>query len=227
MRKAFYCHNINIWFFYIADDYSEANILRDKVRILCMVMTIHDGHYWKSKYLKDTWGERCNKLLFMSDINDPRISAVKVDVEPGRDHLTAKTMKSFEMAYRKYSKEYNWFLKADDDTYIIVENLRYLLSTHSADEPVYFGHHFQFQVDQGSYCNIGCHPKSILNSTIEKTFSSITSIFLPNHSHISLRAQCSEWTFKMIWQLRNMISWDEEFRWDVRYSNIFQGFDSI
>ena len=162
--------------FYKADDYSEANILRDKVRILCMVMTIHDGHYWKSKYLKDTWGKRCNKLLFMSDINDPRISAVKVDVEPGRDHLTAKTMKSFEMAYRKFSNAYNWFLKADDDTYIIVENLRYLLSTHSADEPVYFGHHFQFEVDQGSYCNKGYHPKSILNSIIEKTCSSITSI---------------------------------------------------
>jgi len=41
-------------------------------------------------------------------------------------------------------------VQADDDTYVIVENLRYFLSSHDPSEPVYFGHHFKTIVRQVS-----------------------------------------------------------------------------
>ncbi len=40
-------------------------------------------------------------------------------------------------------------MKADDDTYMIVENLRSLLSAHSAADPLYFGLRFRKFVAQG------------------------------------------------------------------------------
>ena len=80
----------------------------------------------------------------------------------GREHLTAKTMHAFDYAYRQHLNEFDWFIKADDDTYLIVENLRYMLSAHSPQEPVYFGHHFKTIVKQGKrfmYCgpNLRAH----------------------------------------------------------------------
>lgn len=47
-------------------DYSIANALKDKVRVLCWVMTGPKNHQSKARHIKATWGKRCNILLFMS-----------------------------------------------------------------------------------------------------------------------------------------------------------------
>lgn len=49
----------------------------------------------------------------------------------------------------RYLDKADWFLKADDDTYVIVENLRLLLSRFSPDQPVYLGRRFRRFVHQG------------------------------------------------------------------------------
>jgi len=47
------------------------------------------------------------------------------------------------------------YFQTDDDTFVIIENLRYFLSSHDPSDPVYFGHHFNKIVKQVSSC-ISC-----------------------------------------------------------------------
>jgi len=129
----------------------EAERLAKKVRILCWIMTGPDNHKTKAAHIKATWGKRCNKLLFMSSKEDQELGSVALDAPEGYGHLWAKTRQAFHYVYHHHKDEADWFLKADDDTYTIVENLRLLLLNKNFSEPIFFGHKFKPFVEQGYF----------------------------------------------------------------------------
>ncbi|XP_049818915.1 glycoprotein-N-acetylgalactosamine 3-beta-galactosyltransferase 1 isoform X2 [Aethina tumida] len=130
-------------------DNTIAKELEKKVKVLCWVMTGPKNHESKAKHVKATWGKRCNMLLFMSSKEDNNLPAVGLPVGEGRENLWAKTKEAFKFLYDNYLDKYDWFMKADDDTYVIVENLRRLLEPYNPDEGHYFGLRFKPYVEHG------------------------------------------------------------------------------
>ena len=112
-------------------------------------MTSEENLEKKARHVKATWGKRANVALYVSDKENKTFPSVAITVPPGRDHLTAKTFQAFDYVYENYLDQADWFMKADDDTYVIVENLRYMLSAYDTNKPVFFGHHFKTIVKQG------------------------------------------------------------------------------
>lgn len=51
---------------FVEIDDTLARQLKNEVRLLCWVMTCPDNHETKAIAVKETWGKRCNTLLFMS-----------------------------------------------------------------------------------------------------------------------------------------------------------------
>ncbi|XP_055592300.1 glycoprotein-N-acetylgalactosamine 3-beta-galactosyltransferase 1-like [Uranotaenia lowii] len=127
--------------------------LAENVRILCWIMTTPANHESKARHVKRTWGRRCNKLLLMSSVEDEELGTVALPVGEGREGLWNKTREAFRYVYDRHLNEYDWFMKADDDTYVIVENLRYFLYPYSPDFPIFFGSKFRYPeyVKQGYF----------------------------------------------------------------------------
>ena len=124
----------------------------EKVRILCWVMTSPKTLHTKGRPVKETWGKRCNKLLFMSSKDDPSFPAVGLDVQEGRENLWDKTRAAWKYVLEHHIDDADWFIKADDDTYVIVENLRHLVAPLNTEDPHYFGRYFK---PFGGYCSGG------------------------------------------------------------------------
>ena len=143
------CRHICCYPVEISDKVSSEPDLYNRVRVLCWVMTSEKNLYTKAVHVRATWTRRCNKVLFASEHKNAGFPTIDINVKPGREHLTMKTMKAFDYVYKHHYNDADWFMKADDDTYVFVENLRYFLSSQNASEPVYFGHTYMQAMKQG------------------------------------------------------------------------------
>ena len=113
------------------------------LKILCWVMTGPANHYSRAIHVKNTWGSHCDKLIFMSSEEDKQLGAVALNVSEGRQNLWGKTKQAFQYCYQHHREEFHWFVKADDDTFMVIENLREFLKPFDTNKPIHFGHHFK------------------------------------------------------------------------------------
>lgn len=75
------------------------------------------------------------------------MNTIVLDVEEGSEHLWEKSVQAFRYVYEHHLNESDWFVRADDDTYMIVENLRYMLHGYSPNDSLYFGCKFRYGDD--------------------------------------------------------------------------------
>ncbi|OQR80823.1 glycoprotein-N-acetylgalactosamine 3-beta-galactosyltransferase [Achlya hypogyna] len=117
------------------------------LRILCWVNTYEKTHD-RARAIKETWGKHCDKLLFMSNVEDVDIPTVRVVAPPTHEHLWQKHRFVVRLLAREYdASSYDWIFKCDDDTYVIMDNLQAYLQTlpRNTDEPMLLGHRMTLQ----------------------------------------------------------------------------------
>ena len=130
---------------------NEGKYLKKKTSILCFVMLKKDGTIIRHPYMptmvkswdaiRHTWGDRCTRLLFFTNeiVDDPSLEVFPLD------GLDTQSWPAMQHALMKISTmdlvdKYKWYLKVEEDTFVILENLAYYLSIYDYKMPHYFGH---------------------------------------------------------------------------------------
>ncbi|KAF6203030.1 hypothetical protein GE061_003443 [Apolygus lucorum] len=90
--------------------------------------------------VNNTWGKRCDKLLFITSRRSFDLDVVLIpeSLPETRDTLWDRVTFGFSYVYSHYGN-FDWFLKADDDTYVVMENLKLFLNRYNAQDGLYFG----------------------------------------------------------------------------------------
>ncbi len=119
----------------------------NSVRICCLILTAPKYFDTRTRAVNATWAPRCDKYLFISEPSNSTthrfpIAPIK-NLTKGYKHLTKKSTLAFYYAYENLIDQFDWFVKADDDTYIIMENLRSFLKKQNSSEPITFGYNLK------------------------------------------------------------------------------------
>ena len=86
-----------------------------------------------SRDARATWAGRCNEVVYVSDRADEMFPVVVIPKGPDR------TLHALAYAHSHYKNDADWFFKVEDNTFVVVENLRYLLSQYDASQPLLLG----------------------------------------------------------------------------------------
>ncbi|CEF63266.1 Glycoprotein-N-acetylgalactosamine 3-beta-galactosyltransferase 1 [Strongyloides ratti] len=116
-----------------------SDFLYTNVSIFCL---IHSSPKYKNKraiHQKATWLKRCNNYIFVSSDEDKSLPAIKGGKEDGYQFSNERIRYGLTYVYENFGNKYDWFLKGDDDNYIIMENLRTFLLLRDSSIDQYYG----------------------------------------------------------------------------------------
>ena len=162
---------------------------RDKPRVLCWIPSLEERIPDRVKAVNDTWVRHCDGHLYFveTDSNRSADDVISLGVKDGRGRLMEKSVAALTYLYRHHLSHYDWFLKGDDDAFVVVENLRHLLGKYESGRPVYLGHLFKVHVKAG-YMSGGASyvlSREALRRLVEDGFQKVSHqvcflIFSPN-----------------------------------------------
>ncbi|KAG0445691.1 hypothetical protein HPB47_018852 [Ixodes persulcatus] len=121
----------------VADSISEAEFLYRQVPVLCLVQA-KTRQQVRSVY--NNWGRHCNRLVFFGSIQDPYVPIHQIPLSVADAQVTCLVLRH---VLHKYGGEFSWLLLVDDETFAIVENLRFYVAPLNSSAVYYLGHPVQ------------------------------------------------------------------------------------
>ncbi|KAL7525118.1 hypothetical protein ACHAWF_002885, partial [Thalassiosira exigua] len=122
---------------------------RKRRRVLCAAMT-GTSDYDRNRHVKiaESWGADCDGLVFLGWKANVTIAssvprAVHAQIvtrgEDTHDAVGRKEFRTWRYLYERFGDEYDFFLKADTDTFVLVDHYRTFVERLDPDVPHYFG----------------------------------------------------------------------------------------
>ena len=126
-----------------------------EARIFCIILTQVDNLRTKARVVSQTWARECDAHRFITVLSTNNRTYERIDaihhglsilkpqglVNDTYSQLTDKVYLTLMDVYENYGG-FDFYLKADDDTYVFMDNLRSYLKSKSPSQMTYYGHKF-------------------------------------------------------------------------------------
>lgn len=129
------------------------NHLNSNPRIYCFILTAPKYFDTRARAVNSTWAPRCDRYTFISEyFNDTKGLPIApiANITAGYRYLIQKTGLALRYIYENFARDYDWIVKADDDTYLFIDNLKNFLKDKNPSEPITFGHNFKVSIQTSS-----------------------------------------------------------------------------
>lgn len=100
----------------------------------CLVLSANDRHLTSSKAIAYTWGKRCDRFYFLTRLQNTSIELLMLEKFENTSDVTATTINQYTLDALMHLNDeelfssYRWFVRAGDDSFVIVPNLRKLVN---------------------------------------------------------------------------------------------------
>lgn len=88
---------------------------------------------------KNTWVKRCDNYIFGSGEENNILPAIKACNSDEYNDSFCKFKNTIQYAWKNNGEKYDWYIKLDDDSYVVMENLKAYLSKQDKNVPEYHG----------------------------------------------------------------------------------------
>lgn len=145
---------------------NPVNLKARPARIFCIILSSDKSYKERARSVYHTWATKCDNFKFVLKLTTSIVALstnkTKPDlsdilepdgIEPDNYFkLTDKVLLTFKHLYNSPGyNSYDWYLKADDDTFIFVDNLRSFVADKNASLPVTYGYDFNCSTVEGGY----------------------------------------------------------------------------
>lgn len=123
---------------------------RKTPRVMCLVVTSPQYHHRRASHVKATWGHwgrgACPNTVFLTSTQDDTLQNVILSKFSSYEDLWGKVLDGL---LQVNASEADWFVKVDDDTFLLYPNLLELLGPLDPAEPLYLGLSLVYRPEEG------------------------------------------------------------------------------
>jgi hypothetical protein len=102
--------------------------------IFCIVLSANHRHLTSSRAIVYSWGKRCDRFYFVTRYQNTSADLLMLEKFENISDISPTTITQHTLDILLYlqrdrlASSYNWFLRASDDSYVIIPNLRRLIA---------------------------------------------------------------------------------------------------
>ncbi|KAI6234192.1 hypothetical protein M3Y99_00826700 [Aphelenchoides fujianensis] len=111
--------------------------------IFCVIHTTASAHETRLATILRTWARHCDEKLVFTDaplLNQPDVPHVYFPTMATRSHSWEKIRRVFRFIHESVADRFDWILRADDDSYVVMENARRLAAEFDPQRPLSRGY---------------------------------------------------------------------------------------